>query len=70
MAREFVESAAISAVQYDQARRHLDVDLTTGRRYRYLDVPSTVYQAFMAAESVGRFYSDHIRDEYDYVRLR
>jgi hypothetical protein len=70
MSRETVDSTAISAVQYDEARRFLDIDLTTGRTYRYLDVPPTMYEAFMAAESKGRFYNDHIRDVYLYERLR
>ena len=70
MPKEIVDSAAISAVQYDPTRRHLDIDLTTGRRYRYFDVPATIHEAFMEAESMGRFYNDHIRDEYRFIRLR
>lgn len=69
MPREIVESSVVAAIRYDAARRHLDVELTTGRTYRYLDVPLAIYEAFMAAESKGRFYNDHIRDVYLYERL-
>lgn len=69
MPRVVVDSTAIEAVQYHEAQQHLDVELRTGRTYRYLDVPLEVYQAFMVAESKGRFYNDHIRDVYLCERL-
>jgi len=70
MPREIVDSAAIEAVNYDERRQYFDIELTTGRTYRYLDVPPAIYAAFMAAESKGRFYNDEIRDAYEYRRLR
>ncbi|HET6161009.1 MAG TPA: KTSC domain-containing protein [Dongiaceae bacterium] len=69
MPREIVDSAAIAAVDYDEQRQQLDIELTTGRVYRYLDVPPATYEAFMEAESKGRFYNDHVRDDYVCVRL-
>ena len=70
MPRETVDSAAIEAVNYDERRQYLDIELTTGRTYRYRDVPPAIYAAFMVAESKGRFYNDEIRDAYEYTRLR
>jgi hypothetical protein len=67
---ETVESSAIEAVAYDPDRELLDIELTNGRAYRYIDVSPAVYAAFMAAESKGRFYNDAIRDVYLYTRLR
>ena len=62
-------SSAIRTVDYDEARQHLVITLANKRTYRYLDVPPEVYQQFLAAESKGRFYNDHIRDVYIYERL-
>ena len=69
MAKETVSSAALETVTYDEWSRHLDIALTTGRVYRYFDVPPEVYAELMAAESKGRFYNDRIRDAYRYERL-
>jgi KTSC domain len=69
MPRETIDSSAIVAVEYG-AGQWLDIELTNGRIYRYFDVPRDVYEALMAAESKGRFYNDHIRDEYLCERLR
>jgi KTSC domain-containing protein len=63
-------SSVIARVLYDVASEQLDIELRTGRTYRYLEVPAAVHQAFMAAESKGRFYNDHIRDVYLCKRLR
>lgn len=69
MSRVTMFSSAIRTVEYDEARQHLVITLANGRTYRYLDVPPEVYQQFLAAESKGRFYNDHVRDAYIYERL-
>ena len=69
MPRVTMFSSAIRTVEYDEARQRLVITLANGRTYRYLDVPPDVYQAFLAAQSKGRFYNDHIRDVYLYDRL-
>jgi hypothetical protein len=70
MPRETVMSSAIEAVEYEPVGQQLEIELTNGHVYRYLDVPRSTYEAFMAAESKGRFYNDHIRDVFLYDRLR
>lgn len=69
MAREMVDSSVIAAVEYYEAGQQLDIELTNGSIYRYLDVPPAVFEAFMAADSKGRYYNDRIRDVYLYERL-
>ncbi|HEY1386109.1 MAG TPA: KTSC domain-containing protein [Dongiaceae bacterium] len=69
MAKEKVSSAAIESITYDEWSRQLDIALTTGRVYRYFDVPPEVYRALMEADSKGRFYNERIRDAYRYERL-
>jgi hypothetical protein len=70
MPRISLLSSAIEAVDYDDERQRLDVELKTGRAYRYFDVPQSAFHALLAAKSKGSFYNDHIRDVYLYVRLR
>lgn len=69
MPRVPIDSSAITNAKYDAALRHLDLDFPTGKRYRYFDVPPTIYAGLLAAESKGRYYNDHIRDVYLYERL-
>lgn len=48
----------------------LDVEFVTGRIYRYLAVPEEEAQAMRAAFSKGVYFNRHIRDCYEYRRLR
>lgn len=60
-------STVIRRFDYDPDARALDVLFTTGRRYRYHDVPPTEVDNFRAAFSKGRYFNAHIRDAYDYT---
>jgi hypothetical protein len=59
-------STVIRRFDYDPEAQALDVLFTTGRLYRYHDVPPTVADEFRAAFSKGRYFNAKIRDAYDY----
>ena len=60
-----VESSLIQAVRYDAVSSILDVELLPDlRRYRFFDVPFSVYEELMAAPSKGTYFNDFIRDQY------
>jgi hypothetical protein len=65
-----VDSEAIAEIRYDAGRSTLFVRFMDGEWYSYFDVPSRAHEAFVAAESHGRFFHDHIRDKYAYRRGR
>ena len=65
-----VESEAIDEISYDPERSTLFVRFAQGGWYSYFAVPAAVHDAFVAAESHGRFFHDRIRDRYPYRRGR
>ncbi len=65
-----VESEAIAEIGYDTARAAMFVRFVDGDWYTYFDVPADAYRAFVAAESHGRFFHQHILDRYRYRRGR
>jgi lysyl-tRNA synthetase class 2 len=65
-----VESEAIAEIDYDAARSTLFVRFAHGDWYSYFAVPKQVHEAFVAAESHGRFFHEHIRDRFPYRRDR
>lgn len=67
MEREPVNSSALASVGYD--RGVLEAEFVNGSVYQYVGVPVRVYEALMMAQSYGRFFNEHIRDRYQYVRL-
>ena len=64
-----VESKMFTAVACDEADRSLYLRFASGDVYRYFEVPGEVCQAFLDADSKGRFFLAHIRDRFRYRRL-
>ena len=63
-----VSSSVLVSVGYDPERLVLELELTSGNVYRYIDVPPSVHADLMRAESLGRFYNDKIKDNYDWTQ--
>ena len=65
-----VRSSALRSVGYDQEQQVLEIEFTNGAVYQYSNVPKSVYEGLMAAESHGRYFHQHVRDEsYRYQRM-
>ena len=65
MYRRPVESSLIRSIGYDLPSSVLEVELAGGKGvYEYLDVPLSVYSRLMAADSIGAYFNEHIRDVY------
>jgi hypothetical protein len=65
-----VESEAIAEIRYDAARSTMFVRFVDGEWYSYFDVPAAVHDAFVAAQSHGRFFQSQVRDKYRFRRGR
>ena len=70
MDREPVDSRLIRSVGYDPTDSILEVELLeSGRTYRYFDVPYSVAEELMSAESKGAYFNEHVRDMYAYEEV-
>jgi hypothetical protein len=65
-----LESEMLASVACDTEKQILYLRFRkTGDVYRYFEFPAAEYQAFLDAESHGRFFLAHIRDQYPYERM-
>lgn len=62
-------STVIRRFDYRPAERVLEVTFTTGRQYRYLSVPGSIYQEMKGAYSKGEFFNRHIRDHFAFEKI-
>lgn len=62
-------STVIRSFDYDPGEQALTVTFTTGRVYRYNEVPPDVAERFRGAFAKGRFFNARIRDRYDFTEL-
>lgn len=66
MYRQRVDSSAVASVGYDRKRHVLEVEVEGGAIYQYLDVPAREYFALVSADSVGRYYNQQIKANYEF----
>jgi hypothetical protein len=65
-----LESKMFSALAYDDSGQVLYLRFRdTGHVYRYFEFTPADIQAFLSAESKGRFFRAHIRDHFRYERM-
>ena len=66
-----LESKMLSATAYDDSKQVLLYlrFRNTGHVYRYFEFTAADNQAFLGAESKGRFFRSHIRDRFRYERM-
>jgi hypothetical protein len=68
-------SSFIGNVSYDRRYKLLAVEIDKGAFsnkyvYIYYDVPQYEFNRFKNSFSKGSYFNDHIRDEYNYTRLK
>jgi len=69
MRRESVTSSNIISVGYDRSSSTMEIEFKDGRLYQYFEVPEQVYRNLLTAPSVGIFFYQSIRGQYQYARL-
>lgn len=69
MNREKVESSNLKSVGYEEDSQTLEIEFNTGAVYQYTAVPKWVFEDLMDAESVGRYFHQHIRNVYEYKQI-
>ncbi len=63
---ESVDSSLIGKVGYDAETETLAVQMCNSTDvYTYKDVPKSVYDEFLASESIGAYYVENIKGQYE-----
>lgn len=67
-----VVSSNIAAIGYSDSSSVLQVDFMNGTRYRYFNVPTQVFTAFLVARSKGRYFNNIIKSDsaFDYLQVK
>jgi hypothetical protein len=69
MRRTTVKSSLIEAVGHDPELNVLEIELRSGKVYRYFMVPAAVHRELISAPSAGEYFNRRIRDHYRWVEL-
>ncbi|MDT8339826.1 MAG: KTSC domain-containing protein [Sulfurimonas sp.] len=60
-----VKSRAISHIGYDSNTKQMKITFKQGRTYDYCGVPQNIFDGFLNASSIGRYYYNYINDNYN-----
>jgi hypothetical protein len=64
MHRSPVSSTSVRSIGYEDSTLTLEVEYVKGGVYRYLAVPSQIYQALLRAPSHGSYLAKMIKPKY------
>jgi hypothetical protein len=67
MHRTAVDSETLASVGYEDGT--LEIEFTSGKIYRYFDVPAGTHARLMSAESLGGYFNANIRGHFRYSRV-
>ena len=63
------KSSNIKGLSYDDMNNSLVVEFKNGGKYLYEDVPIELYESFVKADSVGKFFFANVRGKYKFQKL-
>jgi hypothetical protein len=69
MERVAVQSRDLAIVGYDAQSSTLEITFRRGGVYRYFKVPTEIHQGLMAADSIGTFFNQNIKDKYSTAKV-
>lgn len=70
MERQLVQSSNVRSVGYGEESMTLEVEFHSGGLYQYFNVPESVYSGLMNAETNGSYLNDHIKGNFQCMKIR
>jgi hypothetical protein len=64
------DSSLLKAAAYHDPAAVLELAFHSGAIYCYFAVPAQIYREFLRAESKGRYFNSHIRNRFNFIKLR
>ena len=62
---KYHDSRMIISTEYDFETKTLDICFNNNVSYAYYDFPITEYNAMIEADSIGKFFNEYIKNNYD-----
>lgn len=61
-------SSMLKTVGYDDKENCLTVTFANGGTYKYKDVPKTVFNELISAESEGKYFLANVKNQFEYEK--
>lgn len=64
--KTFTDSKTVSGIRYNPKDQIMTVTYVTGKSYNYFNVPESIFELALQAESIGTFLNHNIKGVYEY----
>jgi len=64
-----VESSSIKSIGYNSQSCILEIEFIRGAIYQYRNVPSLHVVRLLFAESIGKYFDQNIKKNYEYEKI-
>lgn len=64
-----VVSSQFKKVKYDSESKILIITFNNDKRYEYKDVPKSIFDSLMSADSLGKFFIAFIKNSFNFRPL-
>lgn len=64
-----VSSSNIKSIGYDSDNMILEVEFNNLTIYQFFNVPNSVYNNLMNAQSHGKYFASNIKNNYKYIKI-
>jgi len=64
MERLSVKSRILRSVGYDDSKKILEIEFSSGFVYQYSGVPAKVYADLMHSDEIGKYFSEKVRPKF------
>lgn len=61
-------SSMLKTVSYDDKENCLSVTFASGGTYKYKDVPKTVFNELISAESEGKYFLANVKNKFEFEK--
>ena len=68
MDRHFVQSSNILSIGYDSENMVLEIEFNSRGIYQYFDVPNYEYEELMNSDSLGKYFHQNIKENYQWIQ--
>ncbi len=62
--RTSVKSRILRSVGYDDSKKILEIEFSSGLVYQYLGVPEKVHADLMHSDEIGKYFSEKVRPKF------
>lgn len=70
MVNHMVISSEIEWIGYEHKDNMLQVEFIDGPIYRYQEVPHSIFEEFLQAQSHGRYFETNVKGKFEHRRIR